>query len=138
LRDLFYDDEVDDKTRLSLVSDFLSRKISLDSSGCREFVSSFKTTAGNHTHATYIRFANALHSNSNDSNNNEHDGYHNIAFRIPPTTIDAILKSQETTLGDSDTACGHFVRRLYNHNRSAFVKAIPRHEIIKRFDAVSE
>ena len=91
LHDLFYDDEVDDKTRLSLVSDFLSRKISLDSSDCREFVSSFKTTAGNHTHATYIRFANALHSNNSNSNKNEHDEYHNIASRIPPTTIDAIL-----------------------------------------------
>ena len=111
LHDLFYDDKVGDRTRLNLVSDFLSHKISLDSSHSREFVSSFKTTAENHTHATYIRFANALHSNNN-SNNNEHDEYHNIASRIPPTTIDAILKSHETTLGDSDTACEHFARCL--------------------------
>ena len=103
-----------------------------------EFVDSFVTTANNNTHATFMRFPNALHARcDSDSNSNEHsDGhdYHNLAKRIPSSCITTLLKSQETKDGDSNLACELVVRRLYMHNKEACLKAIPRDEI-KRLDA---
>jgi hypothetical protein len=122
-----------------LLGSFYREKKSLDPSEEPRFIESFVTSSGNKTHATYVRFPNALH-NHNDCNDNSNEPsdvhkYHNLAKRIPSTSIDAILKSQETIAGDSESACELLVHRFYQHNKEACIRGIPKHEVFKRLDA---